>query len=197
MYFVDRNYENPTFQLWQSKKLPYIQSEYMQNNVCSDIFFIWGHAFTCFCNKKRSSTHLFAYSYRIISYLLKITKIQHFISSLFFIRHISNFHCSIWNVVPFLLHKLKLGPDFPFHNIILLKANVRQIKSRDQSVRIFVIILLFIIWKVLYLKRDTLTLSGNVLIYIDLCSNHDIYKTIFPHNISLTNFYTSHNTRYQ
>ena len=105
----------------------------MQNNVCSDIILItyyWGTCYCMFehikqnyiqkymenCEAMRSSTHSFAYSYQ----LFKKCFVENFENSkisylpYFCIRFTSNFHCSIWNVLIFLLNNFFLpGPGFP------------------------------------------------------------------------------------
>ena len=78
--FVHGNYENPIFQLWKSKTcLISTPGKKKQNNVCSDIFWygemllhVWAkkkeNLYTKYidnCENMTSSTHSFAYSYRL------------------------------------------------------------------------------------------------------------------------------------
>ena len=80
LYFVHRNAENPIFQLWECKPCLISTLKKMQNNVCSDIFWhgdilVWAKrkfsniSYTKYmdnnCEAMISSTHSFAYSYRL------------------------------------------------------------------------------------------------------------------------------------
>ena len=111
------------FQLWESKTC-LISTLNKCRIMFSQIYLIWGHAFTCLSKLKlkfsklyfkqntweierrwdHQLTHLHIHIKCSRNVSLKITKIQNFISSLLFIWFTSNFHCSILNVLLFLLN---------------------------------------------------------------------------------------------
>ena len=111
--------ENPVFQLRESKTY-FISTlnkcRIMFALICFDMwtcFYIFElkkekfHIYTKYienCGAMRSSAHSFAYIDCSRNVSLKITKIQTFVSSLFFIRFTSNCHRSIPNVLLFLLN---------------------------------------------------------------------------------------------
>ena len=102
--------------------------------------FIWGHSCTCLSKKRRQlskldiykihgkfvrrwehqHTHLNIHIDGSRNVSLKTTKLKKFISSLFFPRFLSVFHCSIRNVLIFLLNWIKPGPDFPFKITVVI-----------------------------------------------------------------------------
>ena len=118
MYLVRRNDEIPVFQLWESKTC-----RISTLNKCRIMFaLVYFDMGTCFYMFEiffkvyikntwkivrrwdHELTHLHIHIDCSRKVFLKITKIQTVTSSLFFIRFTSNIHCSIRNVLLFLLN---------------------------------------------------------------------------------------------
>ena len=112
LYFVHRNDKNPIFQLWETKT-GLIATLNKCRIMFAPIYFDMG---TCFytilytkymenCEAMGSSIHSFVYSYQLFKKCFAENyENSYFISILFLIRFTSNFHCSILNILLFLLN---------------------------------------------------------------------------------------------
>ena len=126
IYFVHRNYDNPIFQLWESKTYIISTLNIKMQNVCSDICW-YGDMLLHVWTKKKIVYIKYKYMEIVrrwdhqlthLHFHIDCSRMFHWKLLIFYPIYIKFSLFYIWNVLLFLLNQVKPGPNFPLRAYI-------------------------------------------------------------------------------